>query len=460
MKKFIAVLLCAYMVFSLTACKGGQTASNGEVQTITVWTANGHDKAFLDERINEWNMTEGKKNGIRIEYIVQSVDIQNKLDLAFQTDQAPDLFGSGSLSKYVELGYIAAFEDIEGGEKLVEKYKDYLMYDRHLYKDGKCYTLPKAASTFGICYNKDMFKEAGIVDENGEPTPPKTLDELRDYAKRLTNPDKRQYGYMFAGKSNLIYTDDVMKMSSAISGFVDGYNPKTGEYDLSAEATVMKTMLGIKEDGSYYPGVESMDNDQARALFAAGNVGMKITGSYDYGVYTEQFPASIDWGVAPYPTLDEDSRSKQHMGNYGYLMINKKSAEAYGDKVLKVLEFFYGDDLVTEAYKEGIDIPLDFDLVKDIQLSDEMKQWREYAELVNVSIASPSPVAIDMQGESAMLDIYKNDIWTGKIPVSQIDEVCTNYAAKKNEGKKVYQDLHPDYNPSLYIIPDWDSSIK
>lgn len=454
LKKILALVLAAGMALSLISCKKGV---DGNATTVTVWTGNGHDKAFLEEQIENWNNTVGKAEGIRIEYVVQD-SIDTKLDLAFETDQAPDLFSGGTMSKYAELGYIAPYEDIPGGDKLIEKYKDFLMYGRHIHTDGKTYYLPKSATTYGLIYNKDMFRKAGLVDEKGEPTPPKTLEELRQYAKKLTNTKKREYGYIIAGKTSLIYADDVMKMSSATSGFADGYNPKTGEFDFSYEAIVMKTMLGMKKDGSCYPGTESTDNDQARARFAAGGIGMKTAGSYDYGVLTTQFPASIDWGVAPYPTAVEGERKTQHMGNYGYLMINKKAADEKADKVAKVLEFFYGDELIKESYRQGIDIPLQLDIVKDVKLPKEMKQWKEFAELLNVSQATPIALSRDLQGERKMRAIYVEDIWSGK--KKDVDKICADYAALQNEGAKRYAELHPEYKPEHYIIPDFDSSIK
>ena len=456
LKKLLALVLAGGMMLSLAAC-GNKQEADSEVTTVTVWTGNGHDKAFLEEQVEAWNNTVGKSEGIRIEYVVQD-SIANKLDLAFETDQAPDLFNGGTMSKYAELGYIAPYEDIPGGDKLIKKFEEFLMYGRHIHTDGKTYYLPKSATTYGLIYNKDMFREAGIVDENGEPTPPETLEELREYAKKLTNVEKRKYGYIIAGKTTLIYADDVMKMSSATSGYADGYNPKTGVFDFSHEATVMKTMLGMKEDGSCYPGTESTDNDQARARFAAGDIGMKTAGSYDYGVLTSQFPTNIDWGVAPYPTATEGGRKKQHMGNYGYLMINKKSADEKAEKIAKVLEFFYGDDLIKESYKQGIDIPLQLDVVNEVKLPEEMKQWQEFAELLHVSQATPIALSRDLQGERVMRAIYVEDIWTGK--VTDVDKVCADYSALQNEGAKRYAELHPEYTPEHYIIPDYDSSIK
>ena len=457
LKKFLAFVLASGMLLSVAACGNGDNTQGGNVTTVTVWTANGHDKAFLEEQIKDWNNSVGMEEGIRIEYIVQD-DIAKKLDLAFETDQAPDLFNGGTMSKYAELGYITPYEDIPGGDKLIEKYKDFLMYGRHIHTDGKTYYLPKTATTYGLIYNKDMFREAGIVDENGEPTPPETLEQLREYAKKLTNVKERKYGYIIAGKTSLIYADDVMKMSSATSGYADGYNPKTGALDFSHEAPALTTMLGIKEDGSCYPGTESTDNDQARARFATGDIGMKTAGSYDYGVLTSQFPANCDWGVAPYPTATEDNRQKQHMGNYGYLMINKKAADERADKIGKVLEFFYGDELIRESYKQGIDIPLKLEDINGIELSEEMKQWQEFAELLNVSQATPIALSRDLQGERVMREIYIQDIWSGK--VTDVDKVCADYSALQNEGAKRYAELHPEYKPENYIIPDFVSDVE
>lgn len=51
--------------------------------------------------------------------------------------------------------------------------------------DNKQCALPFMTDTFGIYYNTDMFEAAGLTE------PPKTTDELVDYAKKLTqfNPD-------------------------------------------------------------------------------------------------------------------------------------------------------------------------------------------------------------------------------------------------------------------------------
>jgi multiple sugar transport system substrate-binding protein len=52
--------------------------------------------------------------------------------------------------------------------------------------NARLYGIPLTGDIRFLFINSEAFKEAGIVDENGNPTPPKTWEELRDYARRLT----------------------------------------------------------------------------------------------------------------------------------------------------------------------------------------------------------------------------------------------------------------------------------
>lgn len=457
-RNLILLAVAASLVLCCSACSSsnGESAS-GEITTVTVWTGNGHDKAFLNEKIADWNETVGKKKGIKIEYTVQSGNINEKIDLAFTSGQAPDLFGGASMSKLSENGQIVALDDIKGGKELIEKYKDNIMLGRHMYQ-GKVYSLPRTVSTYGLVYNKQMFRDAGLVDKNGEPTPPKTLAQLREYAKKLTDTSKNRYGIIFPGSYSSWYSDDVMKMSSASCGMVDGYNVKTGKYDFGGQSEVIKTLIGIKEDGSYMPGVEGLSNDAARARFGTGNIGMKTAGSFDYGVYTEQFPAQIEWGVAPFPVADENDTYKQYMNNSGYLMINAASVEKIGeDKLMEVYKWFHSDELLIDSYKRGIDIPIDWDMVKDIKLDDGMQNWRDFASLVSISASYPAAMPVYSDGGDNISTIWLNKIWPGEIGADGVDTLLKEYSDSRNAGADEYFKLHPDIDRAQYIDENFDT---
>ena len=422
MKKGIcAIGLSMALAVGTVGCGWG--ADSGDTVTVTVWTGNYHDKTFVEQNVNEWNSTVGKKEHIYIEYQVKD-DLVGDLEQAFVSGEAPDLFPvlGNNLENYVREERIAAIEDMPGGREMVAGYEDLLAPYKHTY-DGKTYVLPNSSITYGLVYNKEMFENAGLVDENGEAKPPETLEELREYAKILTDPDKNEYGIIFPGKYSDWFSDDVLEPASASSRYYFGYDPVTGLYDYSSLIPMMETILGIKEDGSCVPGTEKIDNDPARALFAEGGIGMYFSASYDYSVFTNQYPAKIDWGVAPYPVEDPETARKQFSGYNSYLAINKESTEVKDQEALmEVYQWFYSDEIAVRAYEEGINLPTNMALVEDITLDKEKRQWQEYAALLEVSAPTPMQMPFNIGERPTPQEIWTEYIWTGEISVEELTE--------------------------------------
>lgn len=62
------------------------------------------------------------------------------------------------------------------------------------------YGITRNGYIIGMIYNKKLFREAGLVDANGEPKPPNTWDELVVAAKKITNRQKGIAGFGILGK--------------------------------------------------------------------------------------------------------------------------------------------------------------------------------------------------------------------------------------------------------------------
>lgn len=453
-RRIIAGILAAAMMVPLAACGGGDNAVSGDVTKITLWRTNGHDKEFVQRKVKEFNDTIGKDEGIELEYVAKEGDLDQLIDVAYTSGQAPDLYATNQLEARAQKGQIVAYDDIAGTEEIIEKYGDKALESRHSY-NGKIYMLPVTSCTYGLVYNKQMFVDAGIVDENGEAKPPVTLAELVEDAKLLTDASKQQYGIIFPGKWDGWYMTDINFVSSASTGIVDGYNPQTGKFDYEQQAYVMDAMLQIKRDGSCVPGTEGFDNDPARARFAQGNIGMKIAGSYDVGVFTTQFPAQIEWGVAPLPLIDENTKGMQYGSLDGLYAVNSESVERVGeDKIATVLNYFASDEYLIEQFKEGLSIPCDYELVKDVEVPDEMENWKTFASFTPFSQCPPVAVKTEMNGEKVMDKLWL-DIWNEEPSLDELKVILQEYQDKVNAGIEVYQEEHPEYDPTPYIIKDW-----
>lgn len=459
MKRIFAAVVCAVMLaISLAGCSGGtgetgDAGNAGEVTTITIWSGDSHSQETMNRVIAEYNQTKGKESGIQIEYSVRDGDYGQVLDMALASDQGPDLFGmSNPVTNYAERGYIMPIEDLPGGAEYVQQYADLLVEDTHTYQ-GKTYKVPFYVVTTGLIYNKDMFRKYGIVDENGEPTPPTTFDEVREYAKIMTNPDEREYGIAIPLKSSGIVGTDIANLSLSSSGY-KLFNPVTGQYEFEGVKPVLEMFMGIKEDGSYFPGAEGLEDDPARAQFAEGGIGMKFSGSYDVGVLNDQFPAKIDWGVAPYPVADPANRYRQRMASDGYLCINKANAEEKGlDKIMEVFEWFHGEDVLVELYKDCKSIPYDWSMVEDITLENPKTGWVEYCQMTEISSVEHRSVTADLTGKKDLATLFVEDLWTGEITV---DEAVQTLNQAYNEGMQKTLEENPNISLEDYIDPDWN----
>lgn len=66
MKKGITRILCAGLILatavSFSGCKKKEV-SDSNVKTITIWSANGHNKDYYTLKVEEFNSGFGKKHG-------------------------------------------------------------------------------------------------------------------------------------------------------------------------------------------------------------------------------------------------------------------------------------------------------------------------------------------------------------------------------------------------------------
>ncbi|MBQ7974897.1 MAG: carbohydrate ABC transporter substrate-binding protein [Clostridia bacterium] len=454
--RIIASILALVSVSGvMSGCGNNAEITDADVTTISIWHGNTHSQKYFEEKVANYNETTGKEKGIKIDFTVKT-DLNKNIELALANESAPDIILElGNVQKAAELGQIVALDDIPGGQEIIEKYKDYIIPNDF---DDKTYRIPYYPNTRGIIYNKDMFKAAGIVDENGEPTPPETFDEVVEYAKKLTNPDKGEYGIAIPAKWGNWMNLDWFALMMNTAGSVKGYDPETGKYDYTALKPIAEMYMQIKADESYFPGAEGLDNDPARARFAEGVVGMKFSSSYDVAVLTDQFPAKCDWGVAPLPFVDKNKKYMQDSAVINYACINAKSVEEKGaEKILEVYKWFISDEVVQDVYKKGYFLPIRYESIEGVTELEAPKQWEEFAAMVPISVHTPQMMPVEWGEDIRATDVVRDYIWSGRWT---IDEAIEYMNEKANAAVERYKSSHPDMDASKYIQENFDISRK
>lgn len=411
----ITGLFCA---LAMTAGLLGGCAGQGDSKTevVRVWTSDAGSKDIMTKMVSDYNATIGKEEGIQIDYQVFGGDFNQTLNMALESDQAPEMFSAPSdVRSMVKKGQLVALEDLPDTEAFLKGYDGELLEDINVV-DGKTYHVPFKVTTTGLIYNKDLFKKAGIVDEQGEALPPKTWEEVREYAKRITSEAESTYGFAFPLKwDSVFYFDFTVPFSTSVP--FDGYDFQNGRFDFTVYKPAFEWLTAMKADGSCFPGAEGLDNDMARAQFAAGRVGMMIGASWDVSVFSEQFPAQCDWSVAPAPYFEDSERyaSKSTIGPF--LAITSEAKKKDLNKISKVYQWFNSKEVLTKLYEEGYYIPYDISIIENATVKTEAKGWAEFAGLLEKQDVVPEPPSIKLEGDNDYT-IYSK-VWAGSVGIEE-----------------------------------------
>ncbi len=315
---------------------------------IEFWTNDRHDQTYMKAKIDEYNKT--NTDNIEIDYVINTEDYPQLLELAWQSKQAPDLLVTRplNLTKLVAAGYIepldsyltAAMKDLIGAGNFVEGMDVF---------GGKLYSLPLYGSTFRLIYNQALYKKAGIAQ------PPATLAEMVEDAKKITEAGKDEDAYGFAinlkTPSNA-WNRSLMPIANR-SGF-SIYDYKAGKYDFGPVKPILQAFRQMVDDGSMFPSYQSLDIDPLRSQFAAGKIGMYLSISAEPGVYATQFKPVMDWAAAPVPSVDENAAGKSLIGRSDWLAMSAQSSNKAA--AAKVMQWFYQKDFLVGYHEQGYGI--------------------------------------------------------------------------------------------------------
>jgi multiple sugar transport system substrate-binding protein len=156
---------------------------------------------------------------------------------------------------------------------------------------NKWYALPFDGETTGLFYRTDMFKAAGITG------PPTTWDEFQTDVQKLTDPAKKQYGFIEFAPESAYYWYPFLWQAGG-----DLYNNDTGkvEFDSPQAKQAANFYVGLAKYSP--PDYYNSNSWDGRVAFAEGKVAMYEAGSWFAGEMQTSFPKiNGKWDSAPMP---------------------------------------------------------------------------------------------------------------------------------------------------------------
>jgi multiple sugar transport system substrate-binding protein len=294
------------MVTALVLCVGSASARPTQASgptKLTIWVgwSAGHELIEFKKIIAEYdkkrpNVTVNVVGGINDDKIISALRAGNAPDVvsSFQSNNVGVYCPSGGwidLNPYLKRDKIDV-NQFPAGPRYYTAYK------------GVRCALPLLADTYGLYYNKDLFKQAGLT------APPKTFSELVKDAKKLTkkNPDGSfkvmgydpnalfyhggagigTYGTLIgatyfdkAGKSNLARDAGWTRLLSWQKGLIDFYGYKN----------LVKWQTGAGDEFA------------ASHPFENGKLAMMLDGEWRVAFIQHEHP-NLNYATAPMPVDD------------------------------------------------------------------------------------------------------------------------------------------------------------
>src|SRR5690606_19360062 len=308
--KLKSIFLISLLILISFNCGGDKKQSGeGEVEILFWHSFISSTVPALNELIEKF---EEENPGIKIkaQYIPSGDALIQKLITSVQSNTAPDIswLHADFLEDLVEADAIYKMDDFIYGENGIpeEDLNDIYPALRQLASWKKVlYSLPMEATNLALLYNKEMFREAGLDPEK----PPRTWEELRDYALKLTLDKNNDGSFEQVG-----FFVPVFPAAGPLGGWMEWqwlpYLWQAGGYVINEEQTDVRynSDAGVKaltlwQELYQKQNLKSFTTD-ADVAFVSKRLAMTMDGPWNLPRY-ESLLKSLDWAFAPLPAGPE-----------------------------------------------------------------------------------------------------------------------------------------------------------
>jgi multiple sugar transport system substrate-binding protein len=253
---------------------------------------------------------------IQIE-IVPREDLRRRLTTGLGEGSNPDLaiIGQRWLVDFVKL---QAIEPLDGfiSDELKGRFIDSFLQAGMM--DGKIQGLPFTASVSALYYNKDLFGKAGIAE------PPKTWDELKAAAEKVSALGGGIYGYGLPGKGVEADISYYYVMWGQGVEVID----ENGRSGLASDGAIAaaKFTKELIDKGATQPAVTAFPREGVENLFKEGKLGMVIAAPL-LAKEMKETGRGFNYGVATIPAGPTGARGTYGETDLAVLFKNSKSKE-------------------------------------------------------------------------------------------------------------------------------------
>jgi multiple sugar transport system substrate-binding protein len=359
-----------------------------------------------------------------------------KLQTMFAGGAPPDLasFQGWEWQVYADKNLLSPVDDLIARDKLTGPYpQGYLSVTQSVIRKGKTYLVPLQMAVMIMFYAKAIFDDAGMK----YPTDDWTFDQFVDMAKKLTNADKKKFGYQANGnwyrdigwivltgkrefdnvidpKKSQFGDADVAKMLQTVAyDLPHVFKAAPNPTDTSGANTINTGACAMKYEGPWFlPQLNTPDLraqkkevvfDVVRMPKGAG-AGRPHRGWGEGVCIVKTAKTEAAWRFASYLVSDEGN--KMYSEITGRIPSNLQLAQTWWLPRTKELYGIQNGQAFLDAFKEG-----QIDVVSGVPRS---KMWAEVVkptawDLINAGTGKPTDVLpkVDQKLQPLLDDYWK-----------------------------------------------------
>jgi multiple sugar transport system substrate-binding protein len=345
-KLLIAVVAATVVAAGCTASGGGSTAASTvsastsaspQPVTVTVWAY------WSGRELREFTAMFDRLHQLEPWITVQVSGGVNdtKILAAINSGQPPDVAVSSDMNQIPNLCSSGAWQDL----------KPYVVYGVDMgqfppsaaeftqYQGVRC-AMPFTADSYGLYYNTDMFKKAGIT------SPPKTWSEMTADVKKLTvfNPDGSIKVAGFVPWMGYYETNAVTLGVPAGTSWYDAKGKSTLATDPRWKALLewQKSLIDFYGADNLQRFIAGAGNEFSSAQdLQTGRVAMNLDGEWRVAFIEDGNP-DLNYATAPFPVPD-DAAETYGIGQIGLGIIGVPRGAEHPDAAWDVVKYLATD---------------------------------------------------------------------------------------------------------------------
>lgn len=293
-------------------------------------------------------------------------------------------------------------------------------------KDGQIYGLPIDNWTMLFHINMDLFKKAELVNADGTPKLPTSVNELMAQAKQFKEKTGKPYFVQNLANEVALYTRNLYTylFQQDSDFFAD---PKQVKLN-TPEAKKVLEMYKAIYDNDYT--TKDMDYAASINAFLAGEGGVHLNGTWvigDYNASSETAGTALNAGgyaVYPYPQLFPGKKA-QYADGHSWAVSQKDRTPEEEAAIGKFLKFFNDNDF--EWSRTG-HLPA----VKAVLESENFKALPHRDTIAAVATLG-TPLPSTVQRQFAIQDIIGQEMNAAITGQKQIDAALADMESRINE---------------------------